>query len=780
MKQRCLHRSEKHRRIDPQAVRPAGLAVRFKMTTRLFVLFAAIALLGCEVDDSGAWPPLGTPSSDAGDSGGDSSEGSDSTTDSNGDDTASAPDGTGGPDAASDASDAASPELDTADRDAGGGDSDSDAGGQGCEPPASCPADQRLVGCECVPDFDRKCLTDADCRADERCTEVQGLSICWWVPPPVQVCPGAPGCDGGGDGILLAGASSRKVTLDGFEVALPEGLDDNNTINFVGPAAEPGKWRDCGYDNVCPGEPGYTAPDEGEADGRMQGMWLAGFSSGRPAQLCPQEKVGCAEPDCCVSQWAHDDILVQVTVLRHNDVTVAFAALDTVGFFHSDIEKIRASIPEEWGIDLFVMAATHNHEGPDTAGQWGPGDPLPLEVGRNPRFFENIFTQTLLGIEESVALLEPVSAHVAVFDVDTTQVRMGDSRVPYIIDNNLPVLRFVSKATGDTVSTLLSLGNHAETLWANNPYITSDYPHFLRKYVRDGLPAAVVDGSEVAPALPGFGGVVVFFAGAVGGLINPGQGTAVDYAGNVVDGHSFAMADAVGQRLAAHVLEGWSEGAFEELESPDLRFATKRFLTGVKNTVFQLAAFSLGLLPRDVYNVTLTGFLSFVPDLPQLQTQTAVVRLGPVSLFTAPGECFPETLVGGFPGKGSTESPIVGDIDEQRVEATCGPDGLPVPDGQGSSPCIVGADQENPPDWSLAPEPPYVYDRIPGEAKFFIGLGMDFLGYMVPAYDYEAEDYFNQAPGDHYEETNGVGPAIAADWEAALGECIEALMPEAP
>jgi hypothetical protein len=205
-------------------------------------------------------------------------------------------------------------------------------------------------------------------------------------PPPLRACPG-PGCEADDDPVLHAGAASRVVTPDGFETPTPAGLDGSQ-LAFIPPFA-PGQWNDCGRDGLCPGDDGYLAPDEGEGDGEMQGMWLAGFSTGRPAQHCPPELIGCDGPDCCVSKFAHDDLTVQIAVVRQRGVTVAFAALDAVGYFHTDIEAIRARV-EPMGIDLLVMGASHDHEAPDTAGQWGPGDGIPVRTGREAAFLDKI------------------------------------------------------------------------------------------------------------------------------------------------------------------------------------------------------------------------------------------------------------------------------------------------------------------------------------------------------------------------------------------------------
>lgn len=46
---------------------------------------------------------------------------------------------------------------------------------------------------------------------------------------------------------------------------------------------------------------------------------------------------------------------------------------------------------------------------------------------------------------------------------------------------------------------------------------------------------------------------------------------------------------------------------------------------------------------------------------------------------------------------------------------------------------------------------------------FFIGLGGDFLGCMVPDDDFEAPRGTHVAPGSRYEETKGVSGRIQVD-----------------
>lgn len=653
--------------------------------------------------------------------------------------------------------------------------------------PEVCPGQPRCARgylfdseCVCKAPIDRRCMSDADCREGESCKTFPlaqtMVNVCMLDEAllAVRTCPGSAGCAAAPADAPLEGAMvARVITPDGFETPKPAGLDGVQ-LNFDPPLRDPNKWHDCGYDGLCPGDAGYTGPDRGEGDKELQGMWIAGFSSGRPAQYCPPERVGCDGVDCCVSKYAHDDLMVNIAVFRHGETTVAFAAVDTVGLFHTDIERIREAIPASAGVDLLIMAATHNHEGPDTAGQWGPGRTLALRSGRDPLFMKKIKDETVSGIVEAVAKLEPIVLESAIVVDGIDGMAMSDSRPPYIVDASIPVVRLKAKDDGAPIGTIVALGNHPESLWSDNPYLTSDYPHYVRKHISGGLPEVKDDqGNTLKPALPGFGGVTLMFPGALGGLINPGRGAGVNYAGESVTEHSFAQAEAIGQAMALKVLRNADK--LEPVQGSRITFATKQYLIPVENPTFLLAAFLAKLLERDIYNgARVSG--QYVPGPPKVMSQVAVVRIGDLTFFTAHGELFPELLVGGLPGGQTSPRAVVGDVEQLRTPAVCDAQGLPAAGASG--PCIVSPTQENPPDWSspMAPRVP-MYDLVPGKHTFFIGLGMDFLGYMVPNYDFKAayQDREVDTSGSHYEETNSIGPQSVPLWETNLRAVLDAL-----
>jgi hypothetical protein len=264
------------------------------------------------------------------------------------------------------------------------------------------------------------------------------------------------------------------------------------------------------------------------------------------------------------------------------------------------------------------------------------------------------------------------------------------------------------------------------------------------------------------------------FVGALGGLINPGRGAGINYAGEVVTGFTFKFAEAIGQSMALRVLMARDQDRLETVADPKISFATKRYLVPIQNPTFLLAAYIARLLERDIYNASRVSG-TYVPDLPKVMSQVAVVRIGDLTFFTAHGELFPELLVGGYPDKPRVMNPVVGDVEELRTPAACDEKGLPVEGG--TLPCIVSATQQNPPDWSSAPDGPYGYELVPGKHKFFIGLGMDFLGYMVPPYDFKATyaDPEADTSGNHYEETNSVGELSTPLWQENLKAVIDGL-----
>jgi hypothetical protein len=123
----------------------------------------------------------------------------------------------------------------------------------------------------------------------------------------------------------------------------------------------------------------------------------------------------------------------------------------------------------------------------------------------------------------------------------------------------------------------------------------------------------------------------------------------------------------------------------------------------------------------------------------------AKLQVGNVRFLAVPGELLPELAVGYDPQFA---------LGHPQVKAT----------------------NPAPPDLALAPPAPYLKEQLGGELPCIIGLANDELGYLVPAYDYRlhpTRPWFDEAPGDHYEETNSLGPsttpALLGAYQTLLG-----------
>src|SRR5437764_14661755 len=97
-------------------------------------------------------------------------------------------------------------------------------------------------------------------------------------------------------------------------------------------------------------------------------VYLAGFGQNRKATK------------------VHDPIMVRAVVLADGDQQIALVSADVVGLFITSVERVRTQLP---GFKYVLVSATHNHEGPDTLGLWGPS---PLQSGIDPDYLKQVET----------------------------------------------------------------------------------------------------------------------------------------------------------------------------------------------------------------------------------------------------------------------------------------------------------------------------------------------------------------------------------------------------
>ncbi|MCB9763149.1 MAG: neutral/alkaline non-lysosomal ceramidase N-terminal domain-containing protein [Alphaproteobacteria bacterium] len=515
---------------------------------------------------------------------------------------------------------------------------------------------------------------------------------------PDTVCPGDPSCPDN-DGPLRVGAAAVPISPTCFEQWV-----DQDGNNRYGSAAD--AFLDCGCDQLCPDDAGYPGPDEGEGDDTFQATWMAGFSNGRPAQ------------------GVHDELWARTLVLDQGGSRIAIVSLDLVGFFFGDVEAIRADLDPALEVDHVLISSTHTHEGPDTMGLWGP---RVGSSGYQESYVAEVREDVAASIAQAVGALTEVD-HVVVGAVDPAGAHergqanvQRDSRDPVVIVDAVNVAAFYDGG-GDVIASLVNWGSHPETLSSDNTLISADFVHYLRETVESG---ARWDSYE----REGLGGVCVYVQGMVGGMMTPLGITVHDPDGNEWSAASFEKAEALGQIVGEMALDAVEAG--ETLQDPALSFAAARFQLPVQNIAFE-AMFRIGVLPRDLENFDPDGPVD-PDDPPEVVTEMDHIALGDLAMLSIPGELLPEIGIGGYDG-----SKVGTDLYT-----------------------LVDPNNPNPPDLDAAPEGPYLRERMDSPHAWIIGLANDELGYIIPAYDFITDPdnpYLVEAEGDHYEETNSLGP----------------------
>ena len=534
-----------------------------------------------------------------------------------------------------------------------------------------------------------------------------------WAPE--VYCPGeAGGACANNSGALRAGAASLPITPTCFETW--EDLDADAEWEPPDEA-----FFDCGCDRLCPGDPGYTAADAGEGDGVFQAVWMAGFQNSRAAQ------------------GVHDELWARAVVFDQGETRVAVVAVDLVGWFNADVQLSRAALAAAGAdVDLLIVSATHTHEGPDTMGLWGR---TASASGVDPAYVAAVRGQIEAAVLAAVADLRPV-AEMKVGSVNLRDRPEGipnyvrDSRDPKVIDDQVSAAWFAD-GEGQTIATIAHLSNHPEAMADENTLLSSDFPHRLREGVEQG-----VDWGE--GLRPGLGGTTVFINGAVGGMMTPLGITVNTPDGRALRDYTFEKNSALGEMMAERVLDAVDGGAVvgaDALAGDSLFAASTRLRLPVDNWGFQ-AMFITGIILRETMDWDDSAPIG-EGNIPKIETEVSYVRVGPLELYTMPGEVLPELVRGCYDGA-----------------CTGGPD---IP--------IIDADNPNPPDLSAAPSGPYLDDRLQGGLRLLVGLGNDELGYIIPPFQFELDPglpWFDEAEGDHYEETNSLTAEMAPRLDAEL------------
>ncbi|MDE1976981.1 MAG: neutral/alkaline non-lysosomal ceramidase N-terminal domain-containing protein [Elusimicrobia bacterium] len=400
--------------------------------------------------------------------------------------------------------------------------------------------------------------------------------------------------------------------------------------------------------------------------------------------------------------------------------TVALVAVDTIGLYRRDVMDMRRAAG--WtGPDRYLfVSATHSHSTPDSLGLWGR---FPGVSGVNEQYRHDVITAVADLVNRLDKKLAPARFYAAETDVNPRGL-CRDSRDPVVIDPELDVLQFRSLARpSKTIGTLVRWSCHPEVMWDDNDEVSADYPGVLCRTVEKKT-----------------GGACVFQSGVIGGLLTPD----VDRKGGPPQ--EIKEMNRVGTAVADDALR--IIGKAQSIAPASVSFSSRTLVIPVENSRYLL------LLPHLTYGhrvfdkngkplskwmtywIPLKQLLFFPipkPQEPRVKTEIALVKLGPVKILGVPGELFPELAIGGYHGRYRFGHPL------------------------------VKPGNPNPPDLAKAPKGPYLRQELHARVGIIVGLANDELGYIMPNYDFKISRtrlMLPRLPGDHYEETNSIGPSV--------------------
>ncbi|MEQ8762511.1 MAG: neutral/alkaline non-lysosomal ceramidase N-terminal domain-containing protein [Planctomycetota bacterium] len=334
-------------------------------------------------------------------------------------------------------------------------------------------------------------------------------------------------------------------------------------------------------------------------------VWMAGFGHGRSAE------------------GVHDPIEARAIVFVNGEVRLALVAVDLIGLFHEEVLAARRLLAEaapRWSDGDLIVAATHNHEGPDTMGLWGETQ---LQCGIDPEYNDRVVAGIVRAVLEAETLRRPARLR---FGESRAPELLVDSRQPRIIDDRVLALRAVD-SVDETIAALINFGCHPEAMGSRNRELTADYPFFTRRLVEREL-----------------GGTAVFFSGAIGGLMTQlGLELQDPETGAVAPKRTFRFTEIYGEAVGRAALEALDSGRWSESEALEAHF--EQVDLPLTNPFYK-TGLTLGIIGggRTASRLKETGGEAWV-----FQSEVGLARIGDAELLLVPGEIYPELVMGGVP-----------------------------------------------------------------------------------------------------------------------------------
>ncbi len=392
----------------------------------------------------------------------------------------------------------------------------------------------------------------------------------------------------------------------------------------------------------------------------------------------------------------HDPLKARALVLDDGKTRIALVAVDVIGLFNPFVLEVRRQLPR---FRYVLVCSTHNHEGPDTLGLWGPST---FRTGVDPAYMDELRRQIVRSVRHAEESCKAVTVRIG--SLSAPQL-LHDNRLPIVKHDELVAIEFRDLATKGPTGLLLQWNCHPETLAEKNTLISADFvgPVVQDLSRRHGCP-------------------VVYFTGTVGGLMTSLKVPIRNERGQALADGTFEKTHRYG-RLLADAADRALHAAQPACLTP-LEIHERPVFLPLANPLYRLAR-QLGVLRREAFRWSRDPYhaeeASELKGPLCVRSEVAWLQLGELDIAAVPGEIYPELVLG-------------------KVQ----------------DPPDPGADYPD------APMEPAIYAQLRGRFRMLIGLANDELGYIIPKRQWdEKPPYCYGLTKPQYGEINSLGPDTA-------------------
>ena len=443
------------------------------------------------------------------------------------------------------------------------------------------------------------------------------------------------------------------------------------------------EWED--INNDAQFDPDIDKWTDVNGNNQFDAVWMAGFQNKRAAQR------------------VKDDLMVVTAVIDDGHTRIGIISADTIGLMRKFVLSVREDVPAEWVLDYIMVHATHNHEGPDTQGLWGPGF---LKSGVDEAYMERLKRDFISTLKMAIANLEPAEMSLALIPTNPL-TPIKDKRKPIVIDDDIRAILF-NRPDGSIIGSLINFGIHVELAWDKNLELTADVAGYLRR----GISKGIYYNDQLVTA--GLGGTTLWLTGNIGGLMTSGPTDPIydPVLKKMLTKPSHEKARAYGYSLASSVIETFHAGDFKQSPKPSITVHSAEIELAIENFMLSLGTL-LGVIDTDPK-------FSLTPPFMRYLSEVAFIQLGDASITGVPGELYPEIAVGGI------ENP-------------------------------VGAD------YVIAPqEVPHLRSQFPDKLNLMVNLANDSIGYIIPKSEWDEDAPWIYGENEEtYGEVVSLGPNTA-------------------